>query len=242
MANAKKDQAGNAGSAGAGVTETATGVEFDLDAVIAAALASLPGDFDPKDFHKVGGLTPIYSPKEALAAGFPPAIVWIDRTEVLPAVNMGRDKQTGEPIVFYPKMLRGCCVTATLACVGKRGQRQVVERKAGDDILIPLTGNLLNNKTLIAAAQHPTKVFLGAFALKGTIDIGQPSELWDWDVRLHAKTMLREGTRYALASSEKVVELPGEKVPALPASQLGQVSQDKNMFTGQAKAPTSVSS
>lgn len=188
--------------------------------------AGLPADVDITKIQEVGGLTPIWSPQEAWEEKFPPVIGWADRVEKLPPVQMGRD-------LFIPRLVRVHLTAPTKGVIGKRGARTVVELKAGDDILVPLTGNLENSRKLMAAVKDPRYVTIVGIKLTGQIPTGQPSEMWTFSVGLTAHRILREGTRYVLPI-EIPDELPASQVAAgLPINSSGQAV---NMVSGQARS------
>ena len=184
----------------------------------------LPADVDITKIREVGGLTPIFSPQEAWEEKFPPIVGWADRIEELPPVQMGRD-------IFIPRLIRIQLTAPTKAVLGKRGARQVVDLKAGDDILVPLTGNLENSRGLMAAIKDPRHVTLIGIKLTGHVPTGQPSDMWTFSVGLTAHKMAREGTRFALPFETPTPELPAGRVAA--GQPVNQAGQSVNMVTGQ---------
>lgn len=164
----------------------------------------LPEGLDAKGLRATGGLTPIYAPDDALEKGFPPACGYLDRIEVLPFVNQGKEKD-GSPKGFYPMMVRVCCTRPTKGVVGKGENRKSVDIAVGEDVLIPITGNLKTNKTLLASSTDPKVHFFGIFRVTGTLKVNnQPSDMYTWDVMIHEKSKIREG-RYALPQSESAM-------------------------------------
>ena len=176
--------------------------------------ANLPEGYDASGFTEVAGLTPIYSSEEAHEEDFPPVIGLIDRIETLPPVLMGRDW-------FIPRMIRVVAMAPTKAVVGKRGARQVVDVPKGEDVLIPVTGNLANSRRLMAACRDPENVHLGAFKIKGTIPTGQPTPMWDWSVGLNEKKIKREG-RFAAPFDSGAIDSGQALKGVLPQTATGQ--------------------
>jgi len=163
--------------------------------------AFMPEGYDAGDLRVIGGLTPIYSPEDAFEGGFPPVVGLMDRIEILPEVKVGKE-------MFIPRCIRVQCLTATKATTGKKGERKSVDIAAGEDVLIPITGNLSNNKTLLAACVDAKHVYLVVARVRGQVDVGQISPMWDWDVRLHPKSQERKG-RFLLPQNASRIEVLG---------------------------------
>jgi hypothetical protein len=170
--------------------------------------AFMPEGWKADDLRAIGGLTPIYAPEAALEEKFPPVAGWLDRIELLPEVTQGKDKATGQVRTYVPIMIRVQTTAPTKGIMGKGDALQIVDVAAGDDILVPVTGNLRANKVLLGAvpgarprrelppAVAPDKVYFAILRVTGqqTVENG---DMWVWDTRLHPKTIERSG-RYAL--------------------------------------------
>ena len=161
-------------------------------------LQYLPEGMDLKDLHKTGGLTPTYSPKHALDGAFPRVAGYIDRIMVLPTMAQGKDDEFTPVMILLRELVK-----PTKATVGRDDDRQVVDVEAGKDILIPLTGNLKNNKELINALADQSKVYFCVAKVVGQQKVNnQPSKMWVWDLRICDKSQAkpREGI-YALPAA-----------------------------------------
>lgn len=177
----------------------------------------MPEGYSANDLKIIGGLTPIYAAEQALAQGFPPVVGFLDRIEVLPEVKQGAK-------TYVPLMIRVKVTAATRGIIGKKDTIDVVDIEPGQDVLVPISGNLRSNKVLLGAipggrskiglteaqvkAIHEPlwkngcglveilpfdmgKVFLAVFRVKGTLDVGQVQDMYEFDVRLHPKTQDR---------------------------------------------------
>lgn len=177
----------------------------------------MPEGYSATDLKVIGGLTPIYAAEAALAQGFPPVVGFLDRIEVLPEVKQGSK-------TYVPLMIRVKVTAATKAIIGKGDEIKTVDIEPGQDVLVPISGNLRSNKVLLGAipggrskvglteAQaraiveplwkngcglveilpfDMSKVFLAVFRVKGTLDVGQVQDMYEYDVRLHPKTQDR---------------------------------------------------
>lgn len=162
--------------------------------------AFMPEGMSTKDLRATGGLTPIYAPEEALDNGFPPCGGWLDRFEILPEVKVGKE-------IYIPKMIRVVCTNDTKGVQGTKDVREVTKVEKGKDVLIPLTGNLSNNKDLLLAVSDPNNVHWAIFRVRGTKETGQITPMWDWDVQLHSATKKRDG-RFAIPLGGTRIDAP----------------------------------
>jgi hypothetical protein len=155
--------------AGANINEK----DFDWSAFI-------PKEHKATDLRAIGGLTPIYVPEEALGQKFPPVYGKMDRIEYLPTQRVGQKDE------WTPAVIRVNCLVPTKAMAGTKEDRVLVDVAAGEDVLIPITGNLKNNKTLLISAVDAGFVHIAGFRVKGQKDIGRAAgqEMWDWEVML----------------------------------------------------------
>ena len=179
----------------------------------------MASEFSDDEFYDVGGLTPIYSSKEAYENKFPEVVGFPYDIEELPTIV--RTTPDGKQTFFTPRMVRVHLARATKATTGKRGARQIIDRLPGEDILVPMTGSLQHNKPLLAAVNHPTDLFLAKMEIVGQIPL-ELGDMWDWRVQLNKKRIKREG-RFNVRSNEGMVPLAapaGNGAPALPAGQL----------------------
>jgi len=171
---AKKNETQAAGTVG----------DFDYSAFV-------PAGGNAKDLRTIGGFTPIYAPEEALDDSFPPAGGYLRCFEILPAVKVGKE-------MYIPKMISMIVTNDTKGVRGPKDAREVIDVPKTKRLLIPLTGNLLNNQELIDAVADPKNVHWAIFRVTGTQDTGQPTPMFVWDVKLlDTLTIKREG-EYAL--------------------------------------------
>jgi hypothetical protein len=165
----------------------------------AAPAATAAGAFNPADYlpkghdadklKKTGGLTPMYKPDAAVQHGFPPAAGWINRIEVLPTQAVGT-KDEFTPICIYLCDLE----KPTKGVTGKEPNSKIVDREAGDDLMVPVTGNLTNNKQLIQALTDLKHRYFAIFHCTGEkVKLaGRPSPMNVVDVYISGTVELRE--------------------------------------------------
>lgn len=154
-------------------------------------LSALPEGFDVNEFQETGGLTPIYSQKDAFENRFPPIVGFMKCIEALPVQYANTDNE------FTPIMIRFVLTAPTKAIVGKDDKREIVDVGVGGEVLLPVTGNLRVNGKVIAAANNPTHYFLAQAIVTGQTKLKAPTPMWDMNVKLHPKASLREGTPFA---------------------------------------------
>lgn len=159
--------------------------------------AFLPAGFEAADFDVVGGLRPIVSP-DILFEGQQPLVGFI-----VALLDMPPREDKSE--------WRALLVETTGNVSAKVGEDTVVI-PAGKEILLPLSGSLKNNPDLLNAACDGSRVFLGIFSVKGQVDTGKQTPMWDFEVQLHKKTIARTG-KYSLHQHNSV----GTIAPQIPA-------------------------
>jgi hypothetical protein len=84
----------------------------------------------------------------------------------------------------------------------------------GDHVLIPMGGALANNAGLLKALTSPSQIYICIFQSTGPRNTGKPSDMWDFDVRIHPKSRERVGTE--LLGGAKAPELPVSVTAATP--------------------------
>lgn len=147
----------------------------------------LPEGFEAKELRKIGGLTPIYAGKLALEQKWSPCVGYIVAMETL---DMGEDE---EPKQRYREFLIIEVSAPTKGVLGPKNEQEIVDVEKGGQILMPLSGNLKNIKSLRAAAGDSKRVYVGVFRVTGQKDTGRPTEMWVIDARIHPKTIERTG-------------------------------------------------
>jgi len=142
--------------------------------------AFLPEGFSEEDFDIVGGLRPICQPEtmqQYPVAGY-----------VVALLDMPQRKDKSE--------WRALLIHLTGATKAKAGE-DIVEIAAGEEVLVPVNGNLKNNPDLLNAACDPANVYVAMLYCTGQIDVGKQSDMWNFEVKLSRKAIKRQG-RYAL--------------------------------------------
>lgn len=142
----------------------------------------VPDGFDLSDFDVVGGLRPVCPPEVNQDN---PVTGWI-----VALLDMPKRKSDGSE-------WRAILVQLTRPAKAKAGD-DVVDVEAGKEILIPLSGSLKNNADLLNAAVDARKVTMGMFVVTGTMDIGKPSDMWVYEVRLALKKQIAREGAFAL--------------------------------------------
>lgn len=159
----------------------------------------LPEGYDAKELRKVGGLTPIYAAGPAYENKWPPCAGWIVGIEVL---DMGGEHK--DPKQRFRPFLRLESTCKTKAAVGKKREQEIVDIDVGQDILMPLSGNIRNVKEIQIASADPKNTYLGIFRVTGSRQVNdEPSEMWVIDSRLHPKARVREG-RFLLTQTQNI--------------------------------------
>lgn len=152
----------------------------------------LPAGYDAKDLKSIGGLTPIYAAELALAQNWAPAVGWMDRITVIDMDADEKDlKQRFREFIIMQSTVK------TKGIRGKRDDREIIDVMPGDDILVPMSGNIKNISVLRAALADNDKVYLGVFRVTGTKNTGRPTDMWTIESFIHPKHAPREG-RFAL--------------------------------------------
>lgn len=152
--------------------------------------AFMPEGMSEDDLSVVGGLRPICQPEEMMGA---PVGGWI-----IGILDMPPRKDKSE--------WRALLVETTGACRAKVGE-EVQTIDAGEEVLIPLNGNLKNNPDLLNAAASDTHVFWGFLQCVGQVELGKPSPMWDFDVKLNKKSPKPRTGKYLLHQSIARVEV-----------------------------------
>ena len=177
----------------------------------------LPEGMKASDFVEVkGDLTPIYTAEEASTHGFPPLIGKMDRIEALPPQGKGKNE-------WIPWMIRVVASAPTKAMGGTGDDREPVDVKIGDDVYLPIGGNMKIKRQLLLAALDTEKVFTVAARVSGSLDVGQPSEMWVWQT-LIGKPETRTG-RFAIPQQFGIEAVSRKKLDAggVPADATGEV-------------------
>lgn len=155
----------------------------------------LPEGWSAKELRKIDGLTPIYAPELALDHKWTPCVGFMDR---IISIDFGEDQKDNRFREFIVMQL----TADTKGVRGDKSNREVVDVKAGEDILMPMSGNIKNITVLRAALANNEKVYIGAFRVTGKLDTGMPTPMWKIDSFLHPKSDKRQG-RFLLGMDEK---------------------------------------
>lgn len=155
-------------------TQMAKPAEVDMKAF-------LPAGMSEDDLSEVGGLRPICQPEEMQDS---PVAGWVVAILDMPA---RKDKSEWQALL----------IETTGACRAKVGE-EIRTIDAGEEVLIPLNGNLKNNPDLLNAAASQTHVFWAFLRCTGQVDLGKPSPMWSFLVKLNKKEPKPRTGKYAL--------------------------------------------
>jgi hypothetical protein len=193
------------------MTEKKNDVKNEIKSVDAAYL---PKGYREEDFKDVGGFTPIYKPKNAYTNKWAPVLGWVVNIEVLPTIEAKREDQDD----FTPLQARVILCAPNKGVRGPRTKEEIFDLGVGEEIFVPLSGNLLYNRPLMVALFDPKNVHLARFTVTGQMpmDLG---DMWTWRVQMNSQTKERTGTFIVpeLRIPPEVVSVLTEKqIKALP--------------------------
>lgn len=165
----------------------------------------LPAGYDAGELQKVGGLVPLV-PAEVMFERKAVVAGWvIEIIDMPPRPSMSKKGEKED--------WKGVLIELTGPTFAQSGD-DVIERKAGDAVVIPFTGSLKNNRPLIVAAADPEKMYLGLFRVVGQVDTGKPSPMWDYEVQLHPKPRVRTGAYLLSGAAPKALPAHNATMPA----------------------------
>jgi len=148
--------------------------------------------FKDEELIDVGGFTPIYKPKNAWAGGVETAKLKPVRgfpvgLEYLSLIEAENDNEEDR----IPLMARVILAEPNVGYRGKRGAaEEKVELKAGDDIYVPINGNLLYNRPFMVSLFDPTHVTFTKFTVTGQMPMAQ-GDMWVWRVQFSPNKVAR---------------------------------------------------
>lgn len=88
---------------------------------------------------------------------------------------------------------------------------ETIDAQPGDDVLIPVSGNLKNNAELLKACVDPRIVTMARFTYLGEKDIGKPSPMKEFEVALALKKQIARTGQFALYNQPQAgAFIPGE--------------------------------
>lgn len=87
---------------------------------------------------------------------------------------------------------------------------ETIQAQPGEDVLIPVSGNLKNNDALLKACVDTKEVIMGRFTYKGEIDTGKPSKMKEFEVKLAFKKKIQRTGAFALHNQPPVGYFTGE--------------------------------
>lgn len=141
--------------------------------------------------EETGLLTPLYRHEQAWEMKFGPVIGYWMGIEQLPVDD------------FDAMVLRVELTVAAKGCTGKSDDMQIVDVKAGEQILVPINGKLRNNRKLLQAAMDRKNYFFGIIQPLGPRKVNKkPSEMWDYKVMQADVGLTREGTRFEFRTAD----------------------------------------
>jgi hypothetical protein len=177
----------------------------------------MPEGFDAKENKKVGGLTPIWGPKPAWEQKWPPCVGFMVCVETI-----DHGEEIKDPKQRYREYIRMEAQVPTKGVLGPKNEQDVIDIKVGDDILMPMSGNIKNIKTIRGLIADRDNVYLAMFQVTGQQDTGQPTPMWKIDARINSKKTPRAG-RFALPPSANFV-------PQLSGQPGGGVTSDGRVY------------
>ena len=134
----------------------------------------------------------------------------IVRLEGIPMTEPVVKKINGEDVTVDSGIryfLRMEAIKPTLGTRGDRDQQEEVPVKKGEDILMPLSGNIKNVEDLKAAVAHPTEVSIVGFRVIGQRKVNNKGNaMWDIETMFHPAKLRREG-RYLFGSGNAVTDV-----------------------------------
>lgn len=154
-----------------------------------------PAGVDASQVAKTGGLTPMYRPEAAFDNKFPPVMGYLKGIVELPVDE------------FDSFVLQIELTAPTKACEGSGDRISIVDRKAGEMIVVPISGNLRNNRELLSAACDPVRYHWVGMQLLGKMKLNKPgksSPMWEFNVQVDQVGQAREGTRFAIRGGADV--------------------------------------
>ena len=158
--------------------------------------AFLPAGFTEDDFDIIGGLRPICQPETMMThpvCGY-----------VVALLDMPKRKDGSE--------WRALLIHLTGATKAKAGD-DLINVEADNEVLVPVNGNLKNNPDLLNAACDSRAVYIAFLQCTGQLDVGKQSEMWNFEVKLSRKSIVRQG-RYAL-QQHNAVGVVSKEIPQL---------------------------
>lgn len=177
-------------------------IAYDLS----QTLAGLGDGWDDAEFSEVGGLTPIYSPEFAFEEKYPPVVGRIYSLEALPTIKA---KRPGEKD-YTPLMLNVLLAKNTKAVTGTKGARETIDAKAGEHILVPVTGNLRTIERLLGAGLDSDNIYKVVMYVEGQVSMNDVrSDMWKWNVKISNVPEKRasDGAFALPPTSKRVAEL-----------------------------------
>lgn len=182
----------------------------------------MPEGYSDADFSEVGLLTPMYKPKNAYTEKWGPVFGWATHVQFLPK-QVQKNAKTGEEEDWIPLGLNVVLCAPNKGVLGKKGAERVVDVAPGENLLVPLTGQLLYKKELMIAAFDVQRIWLARITVTGQQTSEYPSDMWTWKTELAKKPRLRKDdpTLSMIETTippELIGQLPPKVKKALPSS------------------------
>lgn len=189
----------------------------------------MPEGYSDADFSEVGLLTPMYKPKNAFAEKWGPVFGWATHVQFLPK-QVQKNAKTGEEEDWIPLGLNVVLCAPNKGVLGKKGAERIVEVAPGENLLVPLTGQLLYKKELMIAAFDAQRIWLARITVTGQQPSEYPSDMWTWKTELAKKPRLRKDdpTLSMIETTippELIGQLPPKVKKALPSSAYPHAAQ-----------------
>lgn len=162
----------------------------------------VPEGMSAKDLSIVeSSLVPIYSAQEAFENNWAPACGWLDRFVVLP------EQRKGTKDAFIPKAIKLVLEVPTKGLKGTKDEREECDVAKGEELLVMINGQMLQNKELLAAVADEKNIYYAVFRIKGTKDVDRPSEIWDYEVMIAKSHPKKREGRFAIPIGGTKIDL-----------------------------------
>ena len=159
-----------------------------------------------EELDKVRSLTPIYSFKDALEGGVekgwnPVAGYLVSRR----TIEIDKAAEDGQRDFFVVELEH-----PTMAITGNSMNRQIVQMKQGEEILVPCGGNIENIRMINAAARSKDAMPYVIFEVTGTLQTKPGvNPMYTVDTHLHRKVTKKRDVRHLLDFPQDPPQLSG---------------------------------
>lgn len=199
---------------------TDTNAPINLDAILDSLL---PPELKAKDLSRTGELTPIFNFKLAHEK----KLVVAGRLHIIETLPIeGAEKPR---LVLKVRDL----TAPTIGTQGPKSDQRQVEIPKGGEILVPVSGNLANNKDLIDAIMDVDHVYFGVFAVTGTMPRKGKNDMWVVDCRIALQERMKRTDKYLLPVSYARALARGDVATALKGEFPAETTADGSVYDSQ---------